>query len=115
MLRSADIALTGIKANILKMDAASNNISNVNTPKYKSIRVPTIESVAGGTRGTPIIDNRDGSLLRESDTGKLFESSNANLAVEYTDLLNAQRTVHANMDVIRTADELLGTLFDIKA
>jgi flagellar hook protein FlgE len=115
MLKVADIALTGISTNILKLDAASNNITNVNTPDYKAIRVPTVEENEGGTRGVPIRDTRDGNLIIHSDTGKIEESSNTNLAVEFTNLMAAQRSVQANVNVIRTSDELLGTLFDIKA
>jgi len=115
MLKVADIALTGIKANILKMDAASNNISNANTPDYKNVRVPTVESVGGGTRGTPIKDTQAGNLVINSDTGKIEESSNTSIAVEFTNLMSAERGVQSNMTVIKTSDELLGTLFDIKA
>ncbi len=114
MIKPADMAVTGINANILKMDAASNNIVNSNTPNYKGVRVPTVESVAGGTRGTPVRDTRPGSIIRHADTGKTEMSSNTSLALEFTNLMMAKSAVSANISVIKTSDELLGTLFDIK-
>ena len=114
MLKSADIALTGISANILKLDAASNNITNANTPEYKATRVLTVEENEGGTRGVVMKNMNPGNLVISADTGKIEESSNTNLALEYTNLMLAQRGTNANINVIRTSDELLGTIFDIK-
>lgn len=113
MLKSADIALSGVSANILRMDAASNNITNTNTPEYKAIRVPTVENVSGGTRGTPVRDDREGPLIMESDTGKVYENSNTDLGTELTTLITAVHAAEANIQVIKTTDEILGTLFDI--
>ncbi len=115
MMKSADIALSGISSNIGKMDAASNNITNVNTPDYKAVRVPTVENAAGGARGTPVSDKRPGNMMIYSDTGEIIESSNSNLAMEFTNLMMAQRGVNANGNVIRTSDEIIGTIFDIVA
>ena len=115
MLGPADKALSGVRANILRMDAASNNITNVNTPDYKSIRVPTVETVNGGTRGTPVRDDRPGPLGIESDTGKVYENSNSDIGTEFTNLMTAVRGTESNITVIRTSDEILGTLFDIMA
>ena len=85
------------------MNTSANNIANVNTDRF----VPTDTKVVG-----------DENFLRADntkadDTGS--KTSQTDLAKEMTTQIVAQDATAVNVNAIRTQDEMLGSLLDIKA
>lgn len=67
----------------------SSNIANINTPGYKSNSV-----------GADSVE---------------IQTSGVDLGKEMTDMIVEQRGFEANIDAIRTQDEMIGTIIDLKA
>lgn len=117
MLSGLGNSLSAITAFQTKMDTAANNAANISTDGFKASRV-VMKAGAGGQGVTASVETVDapGAKAVEQVGGetRVVERSNVNLAEEMTDMRIAQRGVEANVVALRTADEMLGTLLDIK-
>ncbi|HEV7914120.1 MAG TPA: flagellar basal body protein, partial [Albitalea sp.] len=83
----------------LRLDAAANNVSNAQTTGYRRQFVLQEEQAGGGVA---VSVGRSG-----------FESEN--LADDIVQQMVASYSFKANLRVIRTQDELLGSLLDVTA
>jgi len=94
--------LSSIQAHQSILDTSAKNIANVNTDTY----------IPSDTR----ISNANGSPVAKSelstDTGSL--KSQTDLTHEIPKQIIAQEGVALNVATIRTEDEMLGSLLDIK-
>jgi flagellar hook protein FlgE len=95
----SSIAQAGIGAALLRLDAAANNIANAATPGYRRQFVLQ-ESEAGG--GVAV------SVGRVPGEGE-------NLAEDLVQQMVAAYAFKANLHVIRTQHEMLGSLLDVTA
>ena len=68
-----------------------------------------VTSASGAAQTTPSGTNGAGSLVTSST-----ESSNVDIATEFTKLIVAQRAYSANTKLVTTADELLQSTIDMK-
>lgn len=93
------IALSGMNAAILRLDVAGNNIANSQTPGYKRQAVLQAGQADGGV--TTLI-------ARSVEAGE-------NVARDIVDQISASYTFKANLRVVKTHDEMLGALLDVKA
>ena len=103
------VAASGLNAASAQLNATANNIANLDTPKYQAQRVDLVELSTGGvavggitrdtTPRTPGLDGQSGS--------------NVDLAHEAVDLIREKALYSANAAVIRTADQMYGSLLDI--
>lgn len=95
--------LSSIQAHQTMMNTSANNIANLNTSGF----------VPSDTR----MSSNEGSIsanTRKSDnTGST--TSQVNLAKEIPDQIIAQDATEVNVTAIKTQDEMLGSLLDIKA
>lgn len=96
--------LSGMRLNADRIRVTANNIANVNTPGFQA--------------GAPAIATEPGSAL-DAKTGEggapdLPEPPDVDLAKEMADLIIAKHGYTANSKTVKTADELLGTLLNIK-
>lgn len=87
------------------MDVNANNVANVNSDKFKSIDTKLEE----GQESNPK------AILRESDRESVDDRSNTDLAKELTDQIAIEKGFGVNATVVKTKDEMLGTLMDIKS
>jgi flagellar hook protein FlgE len=85
------------------MNNNANNIANVNTDGFIPQNTTIKESGKGSTEAIS---------SRASDTQS--EKSQTDLTKEITDQLSIENTTKANVQAIRTQDEMLGSLLDIK-
>lgn len=95
--------LSSINAHQTLLNDSAYNVANVNTDRF----VPT---------DTTIKDNGNGvsaSSSKASDNGS--EKSQTNLTKEIPNQMIAQEGVSVNVTAIKTQDEMLGTLLDLKA
>jgi len=112
-------AIAGMYANAAKLAAAAHNIANVNTDGFKK-SYAVIESSASGQpditlslSGTPGSIVQAGEGLPEGDTTR--ELSNVDMADELIQMRIAEYGYRSNFSVIRTQDEMIGTVLDIIA
>lgn len=96
-----------------KFSASVENLSNLQTRGYKAARVALTADGRGGVSAEITRDSAPGPLA-DMGQGDVVELSNVNIAEEMVGMMVAQRSFEANVKAIKTADEMLGTLLDIK-
>ena len=79
------------------MNNSAHNVANVNTDNYKATQ-------------TTITNQNDAVVEQSSQTNNSTE-----LATELTDQITIDKSFKANADVIKTQNEMLGSLLDMKA
>ena len=101
MINTNNIA--SINAHIKMLNNSANNVANVNTDKY----IPTDTTIT----------NKDGSInaisKKADDNGS--SKSQTDLAKEITTQIISSDAVSLNVTAIKTQDEMIGTLLDIKS
>jgi len=95
--------ISSITAHQSMMNTNANNIANVNTDKFVPSDTRMSSNSGSVTANTRIADNT-GSIKSQTD-----------LAKEIPDQIVVQGTTAANVTSIKTQDEMLGSLLDIKA
>ncbi|MGP1630759.1 MAG: flagellar basal body protein [Giesbergeria sp.] len=93
------IASSGIAAAQLRLDAASSNVANMNTPGYRARQVAQQAAPEGGVNA---------SVQRASTQGVSLEK-------EIVDQLAAKQAFLANVQTLRTGDAVMGTLLNVRA
>ncbi|MFZ6778455.1 flagellar basal body rod C-terminal domain-containing protein [Undibacterium sp. Ji83W] len=98
--------LSGLKAYTRALDSSGHNVANASTSGFVPQQVSFQEQPAGG-----VIANisREGSSLASQ------ELSGTDLTSEIVQSLQFKTGFDLSAKIIKTADELLGTLIDIKA
>lgn len=81
------------------MNNSAHNVSNVNTDNFKAVQTTITD--AQGTN-SPVAQNR-------------LSQNGTDLATEMTDQIGIDKSFEANADTIKTQDEMIGTLLDMKA
>ncbi len=116
MISAIHTALSGITAFARQLDVSSHNLANVNTDGFKRSDTIFVEAANGGA--LPVIqkDNSAGpTVLRNTSHGPTqVERSNVDIATELVDQIIAHRGFEANLRTVKTTDDLLGTLLDLK-
>ncbi len=100
------IGLSGVNTVALSIGVTANNVANVNTKDFKAQRLEQEDQVQGGTRP---------ATLRESQEPPAPEGSNVDLAFETTNLITQSGAYQANLKVLQTQNQMLGTAMDLKA
>ena len=96
--------LNSIQAHQTWMNNNANNIANVNTDGF----IPTDTTISNPSKNTLTAQS---SLASDNGSSK----SQTNLAKELPDQINIQAATSVNVTTIKTQDEMLGTLLDIKS
>jgi len=100
-----------------KVETTAHNVANVNTDAFKRTKATLNEGENGGVTVTLQQMNEPGPTVYEQTANgeELVEQSNVELTEEMPNLLLARRSFQANIKVIQTEDEMLGSLLDIKS
>ena len=115
MISNISNTLSALTAFDKKMRVTANNVANVNTNEFKKSRAILVEEANGGvkadiqkidTPGIPVKEIKDDQWV---DT----ETSNVDLAEELVETIPTQRAYGANLKMIKTHNEMLGSLLDI--
>ncbi len=112
MIKTYDVALSGIRAARTIMDVTARNVANANTDGFKKDRAVLSEGADGGV----VVDIEkvtDRGPVRQTPDGKEVEASNVNLVEETGARITALRSLEANVAAFRTADEMERSLLDI--
>ena len=95
----SSIAMSGLGAAQLRLDASANNVANAATPGYRR-QLVLQESEDGGGVGVSV--------------GRA-ETAGENLADDIVQQMMAAYDFKANLQVIRTQRDMLGALLDVTA
>jgi flagellar hook protein FlgE len=109
--------LSALRAFGMKMGVIANNIANVNTDGFKKSRVVIEQGCNNSVRVDIRQIDTPGPYIYELSEGQMTERelSNVNLAEEIPQLIITQRCCGANLKMIKTQCEILGTIIDIKS
>lgn len=101
MASISSIGSSGLQAAQLRLDASANNVANINTPNYRR-QVVEQEAAAdnAGVRAT---------VQRQQ------QSDGVALEKEAVEQMSATYAFKANLQTIKTRDEMMGSLLDVKA
>ena len=117
MISSAfDTSASGIVAAATKLQANANNVANANTNGYKAQRVDLVESPAGVKARTASVEapNR-ADAAANSNRNSQSPPSDVNLADEMVSMVANENFYQANMQALKAADDMMGTLLDTNA
>jgi len=96
--------VSSLQANQMFMNANANNIANVNTDGFR----PTQTTISNPAKGTV-----NANLTKADDTGS--PKSQTNLTKEIPDQIIISGVNEANINAIKTQNEMMGSLLDLKA
>jgi flagellar hook protein FlgE len=99
------IATLGLQASAERFRAAANNIVNINTSNHQTKEVRTLSQVTGLEQANSI----------SNPTTQTATRSDIDIASEFINLIQERLSYEANAKVINVADNLVGSLLDIKA
>ena len=123
-ISSAQSALSALTTS---MAATANNVANLNTDGYKSkeVRLETgpqgrgvrvadvaVDNSAGGYRPAAVNSQNEAGV--HEPTAGLVETSNVDLAQQSVDMVETSRAFEANVAVVRTQDDMVGSLLDLR-
>ncbi|MBN2870898.1 MAG: hypothetical protein JXK04_08095 [Campylobacterales bacterium] len=95
--------VSSILSNQTYMNNNAHNVANVNTDRFVPQNTTISETQNGGTKANTSSATDNGS-----------ERSQTNLAKELTDQITIENVNAANVQAIRTRDDMMGSLLDIK-
>ena len=115
MIYPVNSTLSALSAYYTKLNVVSDNIANVITDDFKKSRAIMSEGPYNTVQANVQQINTPGILHEEWREGELteVETSNVDLAEEIPQLIITKHAYAANMAVLRTYDEVLGTMLDI--
>jgi flagellar basal-body rod protein FlgC len=116
MIGAIQSALSGLTAFSTQVAVTAANVANVTTDGFKKSRTELIAVESGGVRSAIQKDETAGpTILNNTGYGPAqLELSNVDLAEEAVNRIIGQRGFEANIQTIKTADEMLGTILDIR-
>jgi flagellar basal-body rod protein FlgC len=116
MMSTIHSVLSGLGAYAKQVEVSANNVANVNTDWFKKSHAELVSVETGSV--LPVVrkdDSAGPTVLRDSGYGSTqVELSNVDLGEEVVNQIIAQRGFEANLKTIKTADDMLGSLLDIK-
>jgi flagellar hook protein FlgE len=117
MIFSVSNTISSLSAHATKLAVRANNIANVDTEGFKKSRAVLQEGPDGAVQVQIDQVNTPGPLIQEdgADQYTAVEMSNVDLSEEIPQTILTRTGYEANLPVIKTADEMLGSLLDILA
>lgn len=116
MISAIHTALSGLTAFAKQIEVSAHNVANLNTDGFKKSRTEFVEVETGGVLPVVHKDNSAGpAVLEDTEHGSAqVELSNVDLGEEAVNQIIAQRGLEANLNSLKTADNMLGTILDIR-
>lgn len=109
-------ALSGLAAFSTYLAVTAHNVANINTNGFKKSRTELVAMETGGVLPVVQKDKSAGpSILNNTGYGPAqLELSNVDLGEGTVNQILAQQGFEANISTLKTADDMLGTILDIK-
>lgn len=117
MISSLQSALSALQAYGTRIQSNANNIANSSTEGFKRTRVLLEDMDPNGVRAVVEKSLEPGPMVYE-ETSKgldLIELSNVDISNELPSMMLNMAFYKANLRTLQTADELMGTVLDLKA
>jgi flagellar hook protein FlgE len=117
MISAIGSAISALNAYGTGINVKANNIANADSENYKKSRATYVEGENGDVTVEISKVGLETELLALSGTGTTVEPqlSNVELSEEIPGMMVDQKGFEANLSVIKTKDEMLGTVLDIIA
>ena len=114
MISAVNSTISALQANKIRLGVTADNVANVNTDEFKKSRATFREGVNGNIQVEVNRVNSPGPRYQTLEGNQLVEKegSNVNLEEELPEMMITQRTYEANLKVLQTQDNMLGTLLD---
>ncbi|WP_323008446.1 flagellar basal body rod protein FlgC [Paracoccus sp. (in: a-proteobacteria)] len=123
-LSATDLAVSGMKAQAVRLRHISENIANADTPGYRRKLVAFREQVDFGrpagavTAGPTRMDRRELPLIFDpahpmADVEGYYSGSNVDLIIEIADAKEASRSYEANLRVFEQSRQMGSSLLDL--
>ena len=112
------ISLSGLRAARIGMDLAADNTANLLSRGFKKSRAVNLSGPSPGSGVRTIVQRIETPGYPgppDPAPGAPRELSNVDLAEEMVSLIVSERTFQANLQTLRSEDEMLGNLIDILA
>jgi flagellar hook protein FlgE len=115
MISALSSTLSAVNAFEKKMGVISNNVANSQTDDFKKSRADLKEGDTGGVTVDISAVNNPGPMVTVEENGRTGEKemSNVDLAEEIPQAMTTETGYEANLKMMKTQDEMLGTLMDI--
>jgi flagellar basal-body rod protein FlgC len=117
MTSGVHAALSGLLAYSTRVANNANNVANMNTGRFKKDRVVLSTQEPQGVRATVDKVKTPGPAVAEmTDQGyEMAEQSTVDLGEEIPELIVNQNSYGANLKFIKSADQMMQSLLDLKA
>lgn len=117
MITAVSSTLSSLQAHNRKMSATADNVANVNTNGFKRNQAVLAEGASGDVQLHLRRDRTPAPLdpLAPDAPGIEKELSNVELADEMSAMVPTEIGYKANLETIRTRDDMLGSLLDTLA
>jgi flagellar hook protein FlgE len=108
--------LSGVGAYAKQVEVSANNVANANTDGFKKSHTVFAAVETGGVLSVVRKDDSPGpTVLRDNGYGPAqVELSNVDLGEETVNQIIGQRGFEANIQALKTANDMLGSILDIK-
>ena len=109
-----NIGLTSLRAYQRALDSSSHNIANANTSGFQPEQAQFQESTAGGV---VVNISQNGSVASASTTPAdlAAQASGTDLSTELVNSIQYKSGFEFSAQIVKAADNVLGTLIDINA
>jgi flagellar basal body rod protein FlgG len=111
MISGISSSLSALYAFGAKLSNTAHNVANSNTNGYKK----TVSTISEDNQGLPkvnLMKSNDPGAFIENE-GLLTETSNVDFAEEFPQMMIAQRGYEANIQALKTQNEVLRSILDI--
>ncbi|BCR04717.1 hypothetical protein DESUT3_17860 [Desulfuromonas versatilis] len=112
MIKSMDTSVSGLRAMAGKLAVHADNIANAASDGFKKSRTILAETEAGGVTARVEKVQEPGPVIQETSGER--ELSNVDLAEEAVAIIPTKAFYTANLKVLETSDQMIGSLIDIK-
>lgn len=109
-----NIGLTSLRAYQRALDSSSHNIANANTTGFQPEQAQFQEQPAGGVF-VNISQNGSAASGSVTPTDLVTQASGTDLSTELVNSIQYKYGFEFSAQIVRAADEVLGTLIDINA
>lgn len=122
---SIDTSMSAMGAMSVTMNVAANNVANVDTEGFKASRVDLEDTANGGVRVADIRESSEAgplvssTRLENDESGRTqavpayVEGSNTDLVREFATMTVTQEAFSANAAMVKTWDQMTGTVVDM--
>jgi flagellar basal-body rod protein FlgC len=116
MISAIQTALSGLAAFTKQVEITGHNVANIDTEEFKKSNTELVSVETGGVLPVVRKDESSGpTVLSDGGHGApIKELLNLDLGEETVNLILGQRGFEANLQTLNTADQMLGTILDIK-